>query len=45
MENAMNCSSLPDNQTADFIERFFLLPITRFWKMIPAAMILSIMSM
>ena len=23
MENAMNCSSLPDNQTADFIERFF----------------------
>ena len=30
MENAMNCSSLPDNQTADFIERFFLLPITRF---------------
>ena len=23
MENSMNCSSLPDNQTADFIERFF----------------------
>ena len=41
----MNCSSLPDNQTADFIERFFPFTYNQILENDPAAMILSIMSM